>query len=77
MAMEGNMLRRQFCSINLQNVKLNAAILHIIRFIIAVTALTIFFVFIMMSFREFMYDHFDPYWIDYNAPGVDITSEGP
>jgi len=20
---------------------------------------------------------YDPYWIDYNAPGVDITSEGP
>lgn len=20
---------------------------------------------------------YDPYWIDYNRPGVDITSEGP
>ena len=64
------MLRRQFCSINLR-------IAHTIRLIIAVIALSIFFVFTMMSFREFMYDHFDPYWIDYNAPGIDITSEGP
>ena len=23
------------------------------------------------------FDGYDPYWIDYNAPGVDITSEGP
>lgn len=22
-------------------------------------------------------DGYDPYWIDYDAPGVDITSEGP
>jgi hypothetical protein len=22
-------------------------------------------------------ENFDPYWIDYNKPGIDITSEGP
>ena len=23
------------------------------------------------------FDGYDPYWIDYNRPGIDITSEGP
>lgn len=71
------MLKRRLYSINLPNIKLNAATFHIIRSIMAIIVLTILFAFTMMSFREFMYDHFDPYWIDYNAPGIDITSEGP
>ena len=31
----------------------------------------------VLAARVWAYGHCDPYWIDYNAPGVDITSEGP
>lgn len=35
----------------------------------------------VLIFHRIMWnDHYhwqDPYWIDYDAPGVDITSEGP
>ena len=31
----------------------------------------------LISVRIWVYDNFDPYLIDYDAPGVDITSEGP
>jgi hypothetical protein len=27
--------------------------------------------------REWAYTNCDPYWIDYDVPGIDITSEGP
>ena len=31
----------------------------------------------LIVFHAWVYDHCDPYLIDYDAPGVDITSEGP
>ena len=31
----------------------------------------------LISMRIWVYDNFDPYLIDYDAPDVDITSEGP
>lgn len=32
----------------------------------------------LLGFRRLGgWEGFDPYWIDYDAPGVDITSEGP
>ena len=38
---------------------------------------TMIFMAVLLSVREYAYDHWSPYLIDYNAPGVDITSEGP
>lgn len=32
---------------------------------------------LLLGVRFWIYDRFDPYLIDYDAPGVDITSEGP
>ena len=35
---------------------------------------------VVLFHRAVWNDHYhwlDPYWIDYDAPGVDITSEGP
>ena len=31
----------------------------------------------VLAVRVWAYAHCDPYLIDYDAPGVDITSEGP
>ena len=32
----------------------------------------------VIAFRRCAHlEGYDPYWIDYDAPGVDITSEGP
>lgn len=31
----------------------------------------------LLGVRAWVYTHCDPYLIDYDAPGVDITSEGP
>ena len=42
-----------------------------------VTILLLVLLILTMNFREWMYNNYDPYRIDYDAPGVDITSEGP
>lgn len=47
--------------------------------IIAVLALVLL-AGVLIFHRMMWNDHYhwqDPYWIDYDAPGVDITSEGP
>lgn len=53
----------------------------VLRFLAIVMPLTIVLVLGVLIFHRLMWnDRFhwqDPYWIDYNAPGVDITSEGP
>jgi len=47
------------------------------RNLFSVVMFTIIFMAVLLSVREYAYDHWSPYLIDYNAPGVDITSEGP
>ena len=47
------------------------------RNLFSVVMFTIIFMAVLLSVMEYAYDHWSPYLIDYNAPGVDITSEGP
>lgn len=47
------------------------------RNLFSVVMFTFVFMAVLLSVREYAYDHWSPYLIDYNAPGVDITSEGP
>lgn len=47
------------------------------RNLFSVVMFTMIFMAVLLSVREYAYDHWSPYLIDYNAPGVDITSEGP
>lgn len=48
------------------------------RFILAVFVLTaVLFCALLVARRQAGFEGYDPYWIDYDAPGVDITSEGP
>ena len=47
------------------------------RNLFSVVMFTIIFMAVLLSVREYAYDHWSPYLIDYNAPGVDFTSEGP
>ena len=52
-----------------------------LRWLAIVAVLTVIFALGVLAFHSLMWnDHYhwqDPYWIDYDAPGVDITSEGP
>lgn len=49
-----------------------------LRTIAAAVVLTGVFFFALLILRRWAgFEGFDPYRIDYNAPGVDITSEGP
>lgn len=41
-----------------------------------IAILTIVLLVCVYGFRNYMYAYHDPYWIDYDKPGVDITSEG-
>lgn len=53
-------------------------ILRVVQTAIAVAALTIVLLVTLVAVRRWAgYEGFDPYWIDYNRPGIDITSEGP
>jgi len=46
--------------------------------IVAVVLLTGALFFALLAVRRWAgYEGFDPYYIDYNQPGIDITSEGP
>ena len=52
-----------------------------LRWLAMIVVLTIVLGICVIAFHRLMWnEHFhwmDPYWIDYDAPGVDITSEGP
>ena len=52
-----------------------------LKWLAILVALTLVLGLGVLIFHRIMWnDHYhwqDPYWIDYDAPGVDITSEGP
>ncbi len=49
-----------------------------LRLALAVVVLTVALFIALVSVRRWAgFEGFDPYFIDYNQPGVDITSEGP
>lgn len=49
-----------------------------IRRLAATLLLTAVLFFTLLIVRRLAgFEGYDPYWIDYDAPGVDITSEGP
>lgn len=52
-----------------------------LRWLAIVAVLTVILALGVLAFHRLMwnkhYHWLDPYWIDYDAPGVDITSEGP
>ena len=52
-----------------------------LRWLAIVAVLTVILALGVLAFHSLMWnEHYhwqDPYWIDYDAPGVDITSEGP
>ena len=49
-----------------------------LHYLIAVALLTVLFALALMTIRRWAgFDGYDPYYIDYDRPGIDITSEGP
>lgn len=49
-----------------------------LRLIAAVVLLTLALFIALVAVRRWAgFEGFDPYFIDYNQPGIDITSEGP
>lgn len=48
-----------------------------IQRILTVIFLAFVLLLVVIGVREWAYTYCDPYLIDYDAPGVDITSEGP
>lgn len=49
-----------------------------LRLTLAVVILTCLLFAVLVTVRRWAgYEGFDPYFIDYNKPGIDITSEGP
>lgn len=52
-----------------------------LRWLAIIAALTLVLLLGVLAFHRMVWNdryHWqDPYWIDYDAPGVDITSEGP
>ena len=52
--------------------------MSMLRRLAAVLLLTgILFLTLLAVRRWAGFDYYDPYWIDYDKPGIDITSEGP
>ena len=49
----------------------------ILKSLCIVVALFMLLFLAVLGFRAWAYSSIDPYLIDYDAPGVDITSEGP
>ena len=49
----------------------------IIRGLAVVALSAAFFVALIVIRRWAGFEGYDPYYIDYNRPGIDITSEGP
>ena len=51
---------------------------RVIRHAVAVILLSgVLFIALVAVRRWTGFDGYDPYYIDYNQPGIDITSEGP
>ena len=50
---------------------------RILKYLCIVTVLFMLLFLVLLGFRAWAYSCIDPYLIDYDAPGVDITSEGP
>ena len=50
---------------------------RILKSLCIVLALFMVLFIAVLGFRAWAYTCCDPYLIDYDAPGVDITSEGP
>lgn len=49
-----------------------------LRYVVVVVVLTgVLFIALVTVRRWAGFEGYDPYWIDYNQPGIDITSEGP
>ena len=49
-----------------------------LRLTLAVVILTVALFIALVTVRRWVgYEGFDPYFIDYNKPGIDITCEGP
>ena len=49
-----------------------------LRLTLAVVILTVALFIALVAVRRWAgFEGFDPYFIDYNQPGIDITSEGP
>jgi len=54
------------------------AISAAIRWLVVILLLTVALLLAVLAFRRLGgFDGHDQYWIDYDAPDVDITSEGP
>lgn len=49
----------------------------ILKWVTIVALLALVWVLAVLEAQIWAYTHCDPYWIDYDAPGIDITSEGP
>ena len=62
-------------------VRADLVVCSTLRWLVIVLVLTAVLALGVLIFHRIMWnDHYhwqDPYWIDYDAPGVDITSEGP
>ena len=53
-------------------------ICNALRWLAIIAVLTVVLLVAVIVFRRAAHlEGYDPYWIDYDAPGVDITSEGP
>lgn len=53
-------------------------ICNALRWLAIIAVLTVVLLVAVIAFRRCAHlEGYDPYWIDYDAPGVDITSEGP
>lgn len=53
-------------------------ICNALRWLAIIAVLAVVLLVAVIAFRRVAHlEGYDPYWIDYDAPGVDITSEGP
>ena len=61
--------------------RMDLIVCTVLRWLAVIVPLTVILFLCVLAFHRLMWnDHYhwqDPYWIDYDAPGVDITSEGP
>ena len=62
-------------------VRMDLIVCTVLRWLAVIVPLTVILFLCVLEFHRLMWnEHYhwqDPYWIDYDAPGVDITSEGP
>lgn len=65
----------------IQVAKADLIVCSFLRWLAVFVPLALVFLLCVILFHGAVWnDHYhwtDPYWIDYDAPGVDITSEGP